>query len=73
MSKGAPDMLLGRCTSYTGEDGASHVLEETILTCSVETKDQWSRQGTGVILLARKALSRTVIKSTLSSAALRLR
>lgn len=66
MIKGAPDRLLERCTSYTGEGEASYVLEDTILTRSVETKDQWSRQGTGVILLAHKALSRTVIKSTLS-------
>ena len=65
--KGAPDVLIGRCTSYTGSDGASHALDDTIRASFEKTKDQWSSQGMRVILLARKVFSHNDVPSISAS------
>ena len=54
--KGAPDVLLGRCDSYVGEDGECHDLNDGMRTTIEEVKDRLSSQGKRVILLARKVL-----------------
>lgn len=54
--KGAPDIIVERCTSYVGEDGEVHPLDATMKTVIEDIKNQWSSQGKRVILLARKIL-----------------
>jgi sodium/potassium-transporting ATPase subunit alpha len=54
MIKGAPDILLPRCNTMLGDHGEIVPLTEA-QTQRIETiKDEWSRQGKRVILLARK-------------------
>lgn len=57
MIKGAPDVLLGRCNKYIGEDGDCHVLDDGARSCIEDVKDKWSSDGKRVLLLARKPLS----------------
>ena len=52
--KGAPDILLPRCTECLSENGTSVKMTEDIRSKIEETKDMWSRQAKRVILLARK-------------------
>ncbi|MCJ1395670.1 hypothetical protein MMC18_008556 [Xylographa bjoerkii] len=54
--KGAPDVLIGRCTSYLDHEGITRPLDETTLKTIEEVKDNWSSKGKRVILLARKVL-----------------
>jgi sodium/potassium-transporting ATPase subunit alpha len=56
MIKGAPDIIIERCTSYVGEDGEVHPLDTAMKTVIEDIKNQWSSQGKRVILLARKVL-----------------
>ncbi|KAI1616233.1 hypothetical protein EDD36DRAFT_129967 [Exophiala viscosa] len=63
MIKGAPDILLPRCTKYVGEDGEVHELDDRVRTSTEATKDSWSSQGKRVILLARKPLPASDLKS----------
>lgn len=65
--KGAPDVLLDRCTHYIGNSGAALSLDATAKERIVALKDGWSSQGRRVLLLAHKALSRSSLKSTPSS------
>ncbi|KAI8713842.1 Cation-ATPase-N domain-containing protein [Fusarium sp. LHS14.1] len=55
--KGAPDILLGRCTSMVQPDGSVATLTEGQAAAVKQLKDQWSSGGKRVILLARKILS----------------
>ena len=61
--KGAPDILLARCTRYVGEYGTVHNLDDGIRTVIEATKDTWSSQGKRVIALARKVLPAEAVKS----------
>ncbi|VEU23296.1 DEKNAAC104422 [Brettanomyces naardenensis] len=61
--KGAPDVLLPRCSSVVGEDGEVHPLTQERQTCIDEIKDKWSAQGKRVLLLARKTIYPGDIKS----------
>jgi sodium/potassium-transporting ATPase subunit alpha len=54
--KGAPDIIIERCTSYVGADGEVHTLDTAMKTVIEDIKNQWSSQGKRVILLARKIL-----------------
>ncbi|UPL02021.1 hypothetical protein LCI18_012955 [Fusarium solani-melongenae] len=54
--KGAPDILLGRCTSMVQPDGSVAALTEDEAMAVKQLKDQWSSNGKRVILLARKIL-----------------
>lgn len=54
--KGAPDILVERCTKYVGEDGHVYPLNADIKASIDEIKNRWSSQGKRVILLARKVL-----------------
>jgi sodium/potassium-transporting ATPase subunit alpha len=54
--KGAPDIIVERCTSYVGEDGEVYPLDTAMKTVVESIKDQWSSEGKRVILLARKIL-----------------
>lgn len=57
--KGAPDVLLPRCTKYVDEDGDAYELSDGVRTAMEATKDQWSAQGKRVLLLARKVLRKS--------------
>ena len=65
--KGAPDVLIGRCSQYTTIDGDSQDLDANILLQIEQIKNIWSSQGKRVILLARKILPKAQIKSQPSS------
>ncbi|RDW59706.1 putative calcium-transporting ATPase [Coleophoma cylindrospora] len=65
--KGAPDVLIGRCTRYTTMDGETHELDDESLAVIENIKDNWSSQGKRVILLARKILEVEQIRSSPSS------
>ncbi|KAF2692005.1 calcium ATPase [Lentithecium fluviatile CBS 122367] len=54
MIKGAPDILLPRCNSMIGDHGEIQPLTEAQIHRTETIKDDWSRQGKRVILLARK-------------------
>ncbi|KAF2239689.1 calcium ATPase [Viridothelium virens] len=55
MIKGAPDILLPRCTKCKSEHGTSVNLTEGLRSQIEETKDVWSQQAKRVILLARRS------------------
>jgi magnesium-transporting ATPase (P-type) len=61
--KGAPDVLIGRCSKFVGMDGESKPLDESTRAAIDRTKDYWSSQGKRVILLARKVLFKDNIRS----------
>ncbi|KAI5800828.1 hypothetical protein FPQ18DRAFT_253093 [Pyronema domesticum] len=54
--KGAPDILITRCTHFMNYDGSTQQLTPEKLKFVEETKDKWSAQGKRVILVARKKL-----------------
>ncbi|KAF2738493.1 calcium ATPase [Polyplosphaeria fusca] len=55
MIKGAPDILLPRCSHVTADNGNAIQMTEQQKMRIENTKDTWSRQGKRVILLARKS------------------
>ncbi|KAK4222517.1 hypothetical protein QBC38DRAFT_80396 [Podospora fimiseda] len=65
--KGAPEILLERCTNYTGTSGVALTLDDSAREKINSIKNEWSSQGRRVILLAHKAISRTAFKSSPSS------
>ncbi|KAJ4990386.1 h k atpase alpha [Stagonosporopsis vannaccii] len=54
MIKGAPDILLGRCDTLFNDKGEAVPLTPAQLSRIERIKDDWSRQGKRVILLAQK-------------------
>ena len=54
MIKGAPEILLPRCGSMLANKGHTASLTEQDTKRIEDVKDNWSRQGKRVILLARK-------------------
>ncbi|KAJ4384096.1 hypothetical protein N0V86_000941 [Didymella sp. IMI 355093] len=54
MIKGAPDILLGRCDTLLNDKGEAVTLTSGQLARIERIKDDWSRQGKRVILLAQK-------------------
>ncbi|KAF3931111.1 hypothetical protein ABW20_dc0107790 [Dactylellina cionopaga] len=68
--KGAPDVLLPRCNHATSSDGSTHILDSDTLRSIEEIKDSWSRSGRRVILLARKVMKSSEIKSPVESNAI---
>ncbi|KIW95420.1 uncharacterized protein Z519_04004 [Cladophialophora bantiana CBS 173.52] len=63
MIKGAPDILLPRCTRYVGEDGDVYILDDGVRSSIEAIKDAWSSQGKRVLLLARKPLPGSMMQS----------
>ncbi|RDL34359.1 putative calcium-transporting ATPase [Venustampulla echinocandica] len=66
--KGAPDVLIGRCTKYITPEGASEILDKNTIAKIEEVKDLWSSRGKRVILLARKMVSKEQIQGPATSA-----
>ncbi|KAM3080986.1 hypothetical protein ACMFMG_004945 [Clarireedia jacksonii] len=54
--KGAPDILVERCTKYVGEDSHLYPLDSSMRSNIEVIKNKWSSEGKRVILLARKVL-----------------
>ncbi|PYH97127.1 Na/K ATPase alpha 1 subunit [Aspergillus ellipticus CBS 707.79] len=54
--KGAPDILIERCTQIVDTDGSVQRFDGQMLDHIKRVKDQWSNEGKRVILLARKVL-----------------
>ena len=65
--KGAPDVLIGRCSKYTTFDGETKVLDDITRAKIEETKDAWSSQGRRVILLARKTVPKESLRASTTS------
>ena len=65
--KGAPDVLIGRCTQYTDAAGETQILDNDMRALLENTKNQWSSEGKRVILLARRILRKEQIRSSPSS------
>jgi sodium/potassium-transporting ATPase subunit alpha len=65
--KGAPDILLPRCSSALQQDGTVKPLLITDLEQIELVKDQWSRRGKRVILVAEKGVSHDAFESLTSS------
>lgn len=59
--KGAPDILIDRCSQILCPDGELNPLSEVDLAAVKFLKDQWSSEGKRVILLARKVLAKDSI------------
>ncbi|EOO00222.1 putative h k atpase alpha protein [Phaeoacremonium minimum UCRPA7] len=67
--KGAPEILIDRCSRYIGSSGASHPMNEAARMKIEIMKNEWSAKGRRVLLLAHKTISRDSVKaSTISSA-----
>lgn len=56
--KGAPDVLITRCTKYTSMNGETMLLDDVSRADIEKIKNTWSSQGRRVILLARKSISK---------------
>ena len=54
--KGAPDILIKRCTKWISPNGQIEELTPERLDAVRELKDRWSSEGKRVILLARKII-----------------
>jgi sodium/potassium-transporting ATPase subunit alpha len=54
--KGAPDILLPRCTNFLTSDGRTELFTDEHRKFVEQTKDLWSTQSKRVILMARKPL-----------------
>ncbi|KAK8042148.1 hypothetical protein PG993_006671 [Apiospora rasikravindrae] len=54
--KGAPDVLIGRCTHYTTNAGDAHPFDQDMKATIEQLKDIYSSQGKRCILLARKVV-----------------
>lgn len=65
--KGAPDVLIGRCSKYTSIEGESKVLDNETLAKIENIKNTWSSQGRRVILLARKTICKEQIRELATS------
>lgn len=59
--KGAPDILINRCSQILCPDGELKPLSDVDLAAVKFLKDQWSSEGKRVILLARKVLAKESI------------
>jgi Ca2+-transporting ATPase len=58
--KGAPDVLLGRCSHYLGSDGMAP-LDETLMTAIDAAYREMAAGGLRVILLAMREISREAV------------
>ncbi|QSZ29159.1 hypothetical protein DSL72_003670 [Monilinia vaccinii-corymbosi] len=62
--KGAPDILIGRCSRYTTMNGDARDLDDETLGKINEIKDNWSTEGRRVILLARKIIKKDEFRTS---------
>ncbi|KAK7523160.1 uncharacterized protein IWZ02DRAFT_433101 [Phyllosticta citriasiana] len=67
MIKGAPDILMPRCSHYLDYDGHSEPMRQEDVKFLEDAKNIWSRQGKRVILVAQKTMSKQVADMTVES------
>ncbi|KAL5601021.1 hypothetical protein BROUX41_005850 [Berkeleyomyces rouxiae] len=67
--KGAPDVLMPRLSKYVNASGVVCAFDEQTKACIEDIKNSWSSKGRRVILLARKAVSSSLLPNPVSSAA----
>lgn len=68
--KGAPEILLGKTSSYVNSSGVTVPLDDLARQKFTTIKDGWASKGRRVILLARKVISSSVFPSGMSGTAL---
>ncbi|CAD0084388.1 unnamed protein product [Aureobasidium vineae] len=61
--KGAPDVLIGKCSTYIDQNGDIQELGNEGRSVIETIKNRWSSQGKRVILLAQKPLSQVKLNS----------
>lgn len=61
--KGAPDVIIGRCSSFVDSSGQTEALDADTRASIEALKNRWSSQGKRVILLARKVIKAGQIQS----------
>lgn len=61
--KGAPDVLVGRCSRFTTDAGDEQPFNADVKAVFEEVKNMYSSQGKRCILLARKVIRKANIKS----------
>jgi sodium/potassium-transporting ATPase subunit alpha len=66
--KGAPDILLPRCSSILGQNGEPMTMRDVDCEAIEDVKNKWSGEGKRVILLAQKRLCDQFTGNGLSSA-----
>ncbi|CAG8572667.1 7033_t:CDS:10 [Acaulospora morrowiae] len=54
--KGAPEILLEKCTFYLHPDGSERMLDQESKNLVVAMQDSWSRKGRRVLLLTKKTI-----------------
>lgn len=59
--KGAPDVLIGRCSHYTTSAGETRTLDSDMRATLEQAKNNYSSQGKRCILLARKIVRKEKI------------
>jgi sodium/potassium-transporting ATPase subunit alpha len=65
--KGAPDVLIGRCSKIVGIDGRVQTFTASERNGIEQIKNDWSSKGKRVILLARKVVKKNNSRSLPSS------
>ena len=65
--KGAPDVLMSRCTHYTDSAGKLRRLDEDMVAGLEQLKNNYSAQGKRCLLLARKTLTANAITAEANS------
>ncbi|WYZ42351.1 hypothetical protein EsH8_VI_000050 [Colletotrichum jinshuiense] len=60
--KGAPDVLMPRLSNYVSPSGYTTALDPATRASIEQIKDEWSSQGRRVLLLARKAISKSALR-----------
>ena len=61
--KGAPDVLIDRCSHFVSNSGVEQPFDTAIRTSFEEMKDTYSSQGKRCILLARKVIRKADVKA----------
>ena len=56
MSKGAPDVLIPRCSSYTTRSGSTLPLDASALARITAIQESWAAKGQRVLLLAKRII-----------------
>ncbi|KAH8662348.1 putative H /K ATPase alpha subunit [Xylariales sp. PMI_506] len=61
--KGAPDVLIGRCSHFTTNSGDAHPFDPDMRATMEQVKNLYSSQGKRCILLARKVIRQSEIQN----------
>lgn len=59
--KGAPDVLINRCSFFTNNAGDTHIFDDEMRAAFEEVKNLYSSQGKRCLILARKVIRHSVL------------